>query len=168
MEDADRDRARSAHRLTLCRENFDDYVVALTAKLRSNLDADRVLSGETLHPLLAFQDSNRNALAALNVPWVPPQALFNDPVTPYVNFIRQITDAFYSVHKPRFPLSMDWSNYKPPRPFFAAPKHISTRQLSILCVSARQCITLDKLVLVLDSNSCKISLMITDKSPLAP
>ena len=71
MEDTDRDRARSAHRLTLCRENFDDYVVALTAKLRSNLDADRVLSGETLHPLLAFQDSNRDALTALNVPWVP-------------------------------------------------------------------------------------------------
>ena len=83
MEDTtDRDRERSAHRLTLCHENFDDYVVALTAELRSNLDADRVLFGETLHPLLTFQDNNRDALAALNVPWVTPQTLFNDPVTP--------------------------------------------------------------------------------------
>ena len=100
MEDADRDTASSANRLSLCRENFDDYVVALTAKLRSNIHADRVLSGETLHPLLAFQDQNRDALAALNVPWVPPQALFNDPVTPYVTFIRQITDALLHAQAP--------------------------------------------------------------------
>ena len=100
MEDADRDTASSANRLSLCRENFDDYVVALTAKLRSNIHADRVLSGETLHPLLAFQDQNRDALAALNVPWVPPQALFNDPVTPYVTFIRQITDALLHTQAP--------------------------------------------------------------------
>ena len=134
MEDADRDRARSAHRLTLCRENFDDYVVALTAKLRSNLDADRVLSGETLHPLLAFQDSNRNALAALNVPWVPPQALFNDPVTPYVNFIRQITDALLRAQAPVPVIDGLVELHVAQTVFRPAPKLIFTRQLLIHCV----------------------------------
>ena len=100
MEDNDRDRTRPAHRLILSRENFDDYLVALTAKLRSNVDVDRVLSGETPHPLLAFQTANSVALAALNVAWVPPQALFSDPVTPYVNFIRQKTDALLRVPAP--------------------------------------------------------------------
>ena len=97
MEDNDRDRTHPAHHLILSRENFDDYLVALTAKLRSNVDVDRVLSGETPHPLLDFQIINSVVLTALNV---VPQALFSDPVTSYVNFIRQLTDALLRVPVP--------------------------------------------------------------------
>ena len=87
MEENDRARSR---RLTLERENFDDFLVALMAKLRSNVTADRILSGELRHPLIAFQQTNAQHLAALNVNWVPEAALTADPITPYNNFIRQL------------------------------------------------------------------------------
>ena len=101
MEDTnDQQRAHSARRLTLSREDFDDYLVALTAKLRSNPDADRILSGEVQHPLIRFQQLNAVALQQLNVMWVSPQSLFNDPVTPYTVFIRQLTDALLRAAAP--------------------------------------------------------------------
>ena len=87
-------------RLTLSRENFDDYFVALTAKLRSNLEADGILSGELQHPLLHFQDRNSQALRRLNVQWVTPALLFADPVGPYLIFIRQLTDALLNAPAP--------------------------------------------------------------------
>ena len=45
MDYPDDDR-RHARRLTFTTENFDDYIVALLAKLRINTVADRILSGE--------------------------------------------------------------------------------------------------------------------------
>ena len=101
MEDnTDLQRAQSARRLTLSREHFDDYFVAITAKLRSNRDADRILSGEISHPLMRFQQINAQSLQQLNVMWISPEALFNDPVGPYVAFIRQLTDALLRAAAP--------------------------------------------------------------------
>ena len=48
-------RASSTRRLVLSQENFDDYMLALMAKLRIDPDADRLLSGETQHPLVQYQ-----------------------------------------------------------------------------------------------------------------
>ena len=45
----------SRNRLILNREQFDDYLVALMARLRTNDVADRLLSGETRHPLVEYQ-----------------------------------------------------------------------------------------------------------------
>ena len=99
-EGNNRDEASHARRLTLSREDFDDYLVALTARLRSNADADRILSGEIHHPLIRFQQLNSESLQRLNVMWVSPEALFNDPVGPYTTFIRQLTDSLIRAPAP--------------------------------------------------------------------
>ena len=80
-----------SRRLTFSAEDFDDYLITLTAKLRFNSTADRVLSGELVHPLVVFQRDNLEQLQALEVPFVSPQALLQDPVTPYINWLRILT-----------------------------------------------------------------------------
>ena len=90
MEDADQQSA-SGRRLGFSTENFDDYLVALMADLRSDAVCDRVLSGEFRHPLIEFQRENTVALQQLNVPYVPPAALLADPVSPYVEWLRVLT-----------------------------------------------------------------------------
>ena len=62
-------RASSSRRLVFSQENFDDYLLALMAKLRHNEDADRLLSGETQHPLVQYQVVNHNILIALTMPF---------------------------------------------------------------------------------------------------
>ena len=59
---------RRPRRLVLSTENFDDYLVTLTAKLRINVHADRILSGELQHPLVKFQTDNMESLQRLHVP----------------------------------------------------------------------------------------------------
>ena len=81
MEEASSKSALS-RRLAFSRENFDDYFVALTAKLRSDANADLVLSGELQRPLIRFQQTNQASLQLLNVEFVFPATLFADPVTP--------------------------------------------------------------------------------------
>ena len=81
MEENDPDRSSLSRRLLLSRENFDDYLVTLMSKLRSNVVTDRVLSGDQRHPLIAFQQTNNQSLVALNVPWIAEEALTADPVT---------------------------------------------------------------------------------------
>ena len=93
MDNNDQDRAASGRRLFLSRENFDDYLVALNAKLRQDTVADRILSGELQHPLIAFQRNNLAQLQVLRVPFVPPAALLQDPVGPYLNWLRVLTDS---------------------------------------------------------------------------
>ena len=80
----DNARALSSRRLVLSKENFDDYLLALMAKLRRDPAADRLLSGETQHPLVQYQQLNRDVLIALTMPFFPIQALINDPVGTYV------------------------------------------------------------------------------------
>ena len=100
MDVPDPDRTTSARRLTFSAENFDDYVIALTAKLRIDPNADRVLSGEFVHPLIQFQANNVANLQALNVPYVSPQVLIQDPATPYVNWLRVLTTALLRAPAP--------------------------------------------------------------------
>ena len=58
MEVDDEIDRRRTRRLTFTTTNFDDYVVALMAKLRVNVTADAILSGELLHPLVLYQRDN--------------------------------------------------------------------------------------------------------------
>ena len=91
MDDQDdNDRAMSSRRLVFSKENFDDYLLALMVKLRRDPAADRLLSGETQHPLVQYQQINRDVLIALAMPFFPLQALINDPVGTHVQFQRQI------------------------------------------------------------------------------
>ena len=91
--DPDRPSSLSSRRLLFDPDNFDDYLITVTAKLRFDTYADRVLSGEIQHPLIAFQRDNIVPLQQLNVPWVSPQALLQDPVSPYLNWLRTLTNA---------------------------------------------------------------------------
>lgn len=100
MEDHDADRSGSSRRLAFSRENFDDYLCALMSKLRANDVADRILSGELPHPLIAFQQINAANLVALNVPYVSPRDLLSDPVGPYVRWLRILTDALLRAAAP--------------------------------------------------------------------
>ena len=68
MEEANnRDDVSHVRRLTLSREDYDDFLVALTTKLRRNVDADRILPGEISHPLIRFQQINADSSRRLNV-----------------------------------------------------------------------------------------------------
>ena len=84
MDDQDDNaRALSSRRLVLSEENFDDYILAVMAKLRRDPDADRLLSGETQHPLVQYQRVNRDVLIALAMPFFSLEALIRDPVSTY-------------------------------------------------------------------------------------
>ena len=96
----DSDKSSLSRRLAFSRENFDDYFVALTAKLRSDVNADQVIFGELQHPLIRFQQTNQAALQQLNVEFVFPATLFADPVTPYSIFIHQLTNALLRAPAP--------------------------------------------------------------------
>lgn len=47
---SDPDRDRRSH-LVYSREQFDDYLIALLARIRFDDEADRIISGEAKHPL---------------------------------------------------------------------------------------------------------------------
>ena len=100
MEDPDPHQHASGRRLVFSTENFDDYLVALMADLRSDATCDRLLSGELRHPLVAFQQDNIANLHLLDVPWVSPAALLTDPVNPYVNWLRTLTSRLLAAPAP--------------------------------------------------------------------
>ena len=68
------------HRLVLDTTQFDDYWIALLAKIRFNEPADRLLSGNAPHPLLPYQQDNAASLNQLGVLPFTPQQLFEDPI----------------------------------------------------------------------------------------
>ena len=90
MDGPDSNRSDS-RRLEFTRTNFDDYLIALTAKLRLNETADQILSGELRHPLISYQREHAAILQQLNVPLVPPEALLQNPAQAFVNFLRILT-----------------------------------------------------------------------------
>ena len=92
MDDPDRDRYRS-RRLQFTRTDFDDFIIALTAKLRLDETADRILSGELQHPLINFQNENAANLQRLNIPYFPPASLLQGPAEYYVRFLQLVTQA---------------------------------------------------------------------------
>lgn len=138
-------RASSSRRLVFSKEDFDDYLLALTAKLRSNTDADRLLSGETQHPLVNYQYVNRNFLMALGMPFFSAEALIDDPVSPYIRFLRQITTALL-MHPPPVPVPGDLNALQALQDSHrAAERHIYSTIVSTLQVGrsmhyARQCV----------------------------
>ena len=101
MDDPLDDRhSSSRHRLLFSKENFDDYLLTLMIKLRLDPDADRLLTGETVHPLIQYQIENHNALMALTVPFYSNEQLIENPVVTYINFLRQIITAILRVWSP--------------------------------------------------------------------
>ena len=78
MDDPDPSRSNS-RRLEFTKHDFDDFVIALMTKLRFNPVADRILSNELRHPLIEFQQQNIVALQRLNVPFISPATLLQNP-----------------------------------------------------------------------------------------
>ena len=144
MDNNDQDRAASGRRLFLSRENFDDYLVALNAKLRQDTVADRILSGELQHPLIAFQRNNLAQLQVLRVPFVPPAALLQDPVGPYLNWLRILTDSLLRAPAPVPAVVGLQQLQEQQNAFRQGERHIYTSIVSTLKVGesmhyARQC-----------------------------
>ena len=75
MDDQLTRRSSTERHLEFTRNDFDDFIIALTAKLRLNETADRILSGELRHPLVGFQQRNAQSLQGLNVPFYSPTEL---------------------------------------------------------------------------------------------
>ena len=96
----DNEQERRSRRLVLSTTNFDDYVIALTAKLRINVHADKVLAGELQHPLVKFQADNMVSLQRLHVPWFSPAALLARPAETFQNFLRSVTAAILRAPAP--------------------------------------------------------------------
>ena len=91
---------RRPRRLVLSAENFDDCLVILTTKLHVNAQADRVLAGELLHPLIKFQDDNFDSLRQLRVPFFTPAQILSPPTQSYQSFLRSVTSVLLQVPPP--------------------------------------------------------------------
>lgn len=81
MASSEKDRDRQSH-LVYSREQFDDYLVALLARIRFDDEADRIISGAAKHPLLNFR----------LLPFTAMQ-LIEDPIGCYVQFTRSLANA---------------------------------------------------------------------------
>ena len=88
------DTQSTRHRiLTYYREQFDEYLVALLARIRFNDDADRLLSGDSHHPLLLYQRHYSSAISQLKVLPFTAAQLIEDPIGCYVQFTRSLAEA---------------------------------------------------------------------------
>ena len=87
---ADHDRRSQ---LTYNREQFDDYLVALLARIRFDDEADRIISGEANHPLNNFQRQHDGALHALKMLPFTAMQLIEDPIGCYLQFTRSLASA---------------------------------------------------------------------------
>ena len=90
----------SRHRNYFSRDNFDDYSISLMAKIRFNEDADQLISGETNHPLVQFQNANQPALTRLQVQFVPLAELIRDPIGTYLHFMRVLGEVLAAAPAP--------------------------------------------------------------------
>ena len=66
-------------RLYFTREQFDDYWIALLAKIRRDETANRIISGELNNPLVRYQQRNSASLRQLRVPFIPTEDIMRDP-----------------------------------------------------------------------------------------
>ena len=85
------------------REQFDDYLVALMARIRFDDEADRIISGESSHPLLNHQFRHSEALGALRIVPFSAMQLIEDPIGCYVQFTRSIASALSAFPAPEVP-----------------------------------------------------------------
>ena len=84
-------RAPERRRLIFTRVDFDDYITALLAQIRSNEHAERLLSGASQHPLIWYQQAYAVSLALLRISPFSIQQLTADPVGTYVYFSDRMT-----------------------------------------------------------------------------
>ena len=89
---SDLDRDRRSH-LVYNREQFDDYLIALLARIRFDDEADRIISGEAKHPLLNYQQQHSDSLQALRLLPFTAMQLIEDPIGCYVQFTRSLANA---------------------------------------------------------------------------
>ena len=87
-------------RLVFTRADFDDYITALLARIRSNEQAERILSGSSQHPLILYQRIYTVALAYLRISPFTVQQLCADPVGTYVYFSDRMTSALLQIQGP--------------------------------------------------------------------
>ena len=83
------------NRLYYNREQFDDYWIALMAKLRLNDEADLLISGLSPHPLLSFQRANLAALQLLGFIILSDIQLIEDPFDAYTRFTEYMATALH-------------------------------------------------------------------------
>ena len=100
MDDQIDRRSSNSRHLEFSHNDFDDFIIALTAKMRLDETVDRILSGELSHPLVDFQQRNIVNLQRLNVPFFPTAALLQDPAGTYVTFLRLLTQALLGAPAP--------------------------------------------------------------------
>jgi hypothetical protein len=92
--------ASDRRRLVFTRADFDDYITALLARIRSNEQAERILSGSSQHPLIPYQRIYTVALAYLRISPFTIQQLVADPVGTYVYFSDRMTSALLQLQGP--------------------------------------------------------------------
>ena len=93
MADSSQDSPSRRSTLKYSREQFDDYLVALLARIRFNDNADRVVSGESHQPLLNYQVQHGDSLRRLNILLFSAQQLIEDPLGSYIYFTRALASA---------------------------------------------------------------------------
>ena len=84
------DRNQLSRRLYFTRENFDDYWIALMARIRVNEAADRLMSRLATHPLIQYQSINAFALNVLNISQISASSLLQDPAGTYLFFTNAV------------------------------------------------------------------------------
>ena len=82
------------------REQFDDYLVALMARIRFDDEADRIISGESSHPLINHQFRHSEDLGALCVVPFSVMQLIEDPIGCYIQFTHSIASALSAFPAP--------------------------------------------------------------------
>ena len=81
-------------RLFFSRNQFDDYIIALNAQIRTNEMADRVLQGTLRHPLELYQRLCARSLTVMGIPIIPTRYLVEDPIGTYDHFNATITNEY--------------------------------------------------------------------------
>ena len=87
-------------RLYLDRNQFDDYLIALNAQLRTDEHVDRILSGQDRHPLEGYQLQFANALNQLRIPYIAPRPFVEDPFGVYKRFSQQLVNSLAVARSP--------------------------------------------------------------------
>ena len=83
-------------RLHFTREQFDDYWIALLARIRRHEIADRIISGELNNPLISYQQTNAVSLRQLRVPRISTDSIMQDPAAAYSTFTHTLANALQS------------------------------------------------------------------------
>ena len=92
MDPAHASAAHSRH-LVFDRDNFADFWVALTVRVRRDNYADLVYSGQLPHPLLAYQQAHADLFTANNIPALTAAQIDLDPLGTQQQFLTYAREA---------------------------------------------------------------------------